>query len=782
MHRATILLTSGLILVSAGVSRANPPVAAYIFPAGGQRGQTVNVRVGGLFLHDHCSFEMLGPGVVASRVLRRTPTIWFEGPLLPLPESQQAEDYPQDYAGQIRITPDSPLGLRPWCLWTSQGAAAGPVHFMVGDLPEIVEQEIAGDPVPVAVRLPVTINGRIFPRENVDIWSFSAKKGQSIAAEVFAARLGSPLDSYLEVIDPQGRRIAENDDTFGADSLARFTAALDGQYQVRIRDVNFRGGPAYVYRLTLTAGPYVERAYPLGARRGSTAAFELTGQGLPKGTVHIAVPADAPPEYAHRLTVAGQQSNPFFLDVDELPEYRETEPNDQPAQAQRVVLPAVLNGRIDKAGDVDFWAFQARKGTAYQFAVRALALGSPLHAVLAVTDASGKELARADAPAPGKLDPVLRFTAPADGLYCLRVANLFPSRGGPAYTYRLHAQLEANPDFRLRLAENVLTLNRGGQAKLKVLADRTAAPGPMQLAIEGLPPGVTASKSQIGAGQVAVDVMLKADASAKIDIAHLTIRGTMTSNGQTLTRTATWQGPRGSTPIDTVLLAVALPTPFKIVGQFEMSWAARGTVTRRHYHIERNGFTGPLEVRLAERQARHLQGVTGPVIQVPAGATEFDYPFHLPPWMETGRTCRVCVMATGVVKEPDGKEHTVSFGSIQPNEQLIRVIEPGRLEIEAERSSFLAVPGKTLAVPLRVARGKSLQGTVKVELVVAGHLHGITAAPIVIPAGASTGTLSIQIGPNPSKPINLPLLVRATVMDHGEPIIAETQLDVQTRD
>lgn len=779
MLRLSALLVT---LLAACPGRANPPVASYIFPAGGQRGQAVNVRVGGLFLHGQCPFEMLGPGVEANPLLKRTKTIWFEGPLLPLPESQQAEDYPQDYAGQIRIKPDSPLGLRPWRVWTAQGAAAGPVQFMIGDLPEVVEQEIDGDPVPVEVRLPVTINGRIFPREDVDIWSFTAKKGQTITGEVHAARLGSPLDSYLEVIDPQGRRVAENDDTFGADSLVRFTAAMDGQYQVRIRDVNFRGGPAYVYRLTVTAGPYVERVYPLGARRGSTTTFTPTSQGLPHGPVSIAVPADAPENYAHHLTADGGQTNPFFLDVDDLPEYLETEPNDEPGQARPVALPAVLNGRIDKPGDVDFWTFPARKGTVYQFEARALALGSPLHAVLAVTDASGKELARADAAAPGKLDPVLRFTAPADGSYFLRVASLFPSRGGPAYAYRLRAQVEAAPDFRLRVADNVLTLNRGGQAKLKVLVERTAVPAPVQLAVEGLPPGVTAAKVQIGAGQGAADLTLKADASAKIQVSRLTIRGGMTVNGRTLTRTAAWQGPRGCTPVDTVLLAVALPTPFKIVGGYDMGWAARGTVAHRRYRVERNGFTGPLEVRLAERQARHLQGVTGPVIQVPADATEFDYPVQLPPWMETGRTCRVCVMATGVVKEPDGTEYTVSFSSVQPNEQLILVIEPGRLNVEAERRSFLAIPGKTLTVPVRVARGKALQGPVKVELVVASHLRGITADPILIPADANTGALSVRIGPDLSRPINLPLLVRATVTDHGEPVVAETTLDVQTRD
>jgi len=87
----------------AGVVHASPPVAVYVFPAGGQRGSTVNVKVGGLFLHQSCGFEMLGPGVQFPKELRRIPTVWFEGPLLPLPESQRAEDYPKDMAGQIQV-------------------------------------------------------------------------------------------------------------------------------------------------------------------------------------------------------------------------------------------------------------------------------------------------------------------------------------------------------------------------------------------------------------------------------------------------------------------------------------------------------------------------------------------------------------------------------------------------------------------------------------------------------------------------------------------------------
>src|SRR5581483_4398546 len=88
-HSSFFLLLSSLCslcLCSENLLHANPPVASYVFPAGGQRGTTVDVRVGGLNLYTSCGFELLGPGVAASKRLHQVPGRWFEGPLLPLPE------------------------------------------------------------------------------------------------------------------------------------------------------------------------------------------------------------------------------------------------------------------------------------------------------------------------------------------------------------------------------------------------------------------------------------------------------------------------------------------------------------------------------------------------------------------------------------------------------------------------------------------------------------------------------------------------------------------------
>jgi hypothetical protein len=363
----------------------------------------------------------------------------------------------------------------------------------------------------------------------------------------------------------------------------------------------------------------------------------------------------------------------------------------------------------------------------------------------------------------------------------VRVEGFFRSRGGPDHAYRLRIAPPPSLNFRLHLATDALTLNRGGQGKLRLLAQR---PGgfalPIALQIEGLPKGVTVSGTTIAANQAAVDLIFKADKSATIQASRLTIRGTAKVGGRTLTHIATLPGLRGLPELDTVLLAVALPTPFKIIGKYDMRWAARGTFVKRHYAIERNGFIGPIQIQVADHQARHLQGTQGPTITVPAGISEFDYPLFLPPWMETGRTSRTCVMAVGVIKDQDGREHRVCFTSVQPNEQVIVVVEPGRLDVELDRTTLTAVPGKTVTVPVRVARGKSLKGPVKIELIIASHLHGISAAALTVPAVKSSGELTLRFASDLKGPFNMPLLIRATMMENGKPVVGETKLELRT--
>ncbi|HVC96913.1 MAG TPA: hypothetical protein VND64_24755 [Pirellulales bacterium] len=775
--RFTFRLAAVCFLLSARAARADEPAASYIFPAGGQRGTQVEFRVGGLCLHDGAAFELIGPGVSASPRITPTETVWFEGPIIPLPFSQQKEDYPKDYAGAMAIAPDSAPGLRYWRLATSQGATPA-MRFVVGEWPEVIEKEVAGEAIPVPVTLPVTINGRIFPREDVDEWSFAARKGEAIRAEVHSARLGYPLEARLVLVDPMGKPLAEDTGSLAGDCLVRVTAPTDGTYTLRIHDVNFSGLQHFVYRLTVTNGPHVERVYPLGGRRGAPTRFELSGQALPAEPVAIALPADGPRYYRHRLDLAGRPTNAFAIELDDLPEQLELEPNDVAAQVSPQAVPAVFNGRIGKPGDVDCWAIAMKRGQPLDVDLRAGRLGSPLEAELVVFDAAGKELARA------KEATSVQIGASADTTYTIQVSDTFQSRGGPSFAYRLRIAPAPVPDFRLNFATDAVTLYRGVQAKLRVTAERLGGfAGAIKLDVAGLPEGVTVATAEVPANQPQVELTLAAEKNARIRTARIMVRGTAEIAEKPVTRTALMAtaagglaAPPNELEIDNVLLAVSMPTPFKVVGRYDITFVPRGSVYRRHYKIDRGGYDGPLVVRMADRQMRHLQGVNGSSTTVPAGATECDYPVYLPPWMELARTSRSCVMAVGVIVDDDGSQHTVSFTSQNQNEQIVALVGPGPLSLRPDEASLVARPDSEVEVALRLARDATVRVPVRIELIVPSHIVGISAEPVLLAPSEERASLRLHFA-HAIGPLNMPLVVRATAQSEP-PVVAETKLEL----
>jgi len=80
-------------------------------------------------------------------------------------------------------------------------AAFTRIKLAVGDEPETDAATKTEQPV----HMPVTINGKL--RQPHQDFRFHAKKGEQIVLEVNAARLGSPLDSQLEVLESSGRPV-----------------------------------------------------------------------------------------------------------------------------------------------------------------------------------------------------------------------------------------------------------------------------------------------------------------------------------------------------------------------------------------------------------------------------------------------------------------------------------------------------------------------------------------------------------------------------------------------
>jgi hypothetical protein len=187
-----------------------------------------------------------------------------------------------------------------------KGQKTNQTAFIVSSLPQFIEQEPNDTPEKATrVTLPCGINGRIQQPRDLDHFIFKATKGKAIRLEVKARRFGSPLqsslDSFLDVMTPDGKVLASNDDANGKDAGLVFTPPADGDYLVRIRDLNSKGSETAVYYLEADwavpdfslrcdpdkamIGPGTSMAWFVQVTRnnGFTGAVKVVVKGLPKG-------------------------------------------------------------------------------------------------------------------------------------------------------------------------------------------------------------------------------------------------------------------------------------------------------------------------------------------------------------------------------------------------------------------------------------------------------------------------------------------------------------------
>lgn len=154
-------------------------------------------------------------------------------------------------------TQDVKLPARPdphHVLYPTDGKTTAPTPhpFRVSPFPNVMEAEPNDDlrqATPSPGGWPVAFNGILDKVGDRDHYRFQALKGDALDVQVFAVRLGAPLDSVLTVLGPTGERIATNDDDETHDSRVLFTAPADGAYTLQITDKRLQGGPLYVYRI-----------------------------------------------------------------------------------------------------------------------------------------------------------------------------------------------------------------------------------------------------------------------------------------------------------------------------------------------------------------------------------------------------------------------------------------------------------------------------------------------------------------------------------------------------
>ena len=469
---------------------------------------------------------------------------------------------------EITISPEAAPGPRELRLMTPRGIS-NPLVFHVGQLNEysrkpmrtaniqILGKEVLAlrkrppEEAEVRIDLPCTVNGQIASGE-VNRYRFTGRKGERLVLSTQARQLipfiadAVPgwFQPVLALYDAQGRELAyADDDRFKPDPVILYQLPEDGEYVFAIQDSIFRGREDFVYRITAGELPFVTSIFPLGgpvdgALPPNIAGWNLGGAGI--GWSYDSA-ARLPLASAHWM---GCESNRVPFALGRLPEEMEREPNNTVANAQAVTLPLIVNGRIERTGDTDVFAFTGKANDRIVAEVQARRLDSPLDSVIKLTDAAGKVLAVSDdhedlgaGVNTHHADSVFLAQLPADGTYFVHLGDT-AHQGGPEYGYRLRISAP-QPDFELRVVPSSISLAVNTTAAVTVYAVRKEGfTGPIKLALDQAPYGYSANPVTLAPNQTSIRFSFKAAPSAPKESVKLSIVGTAKAGEQMLVHEA----------------------------------------------------------------------------------------------------------------------------------------------------------------------------------------------------------------------------------------------------
>ena len=476
--------TSGLwamaiLLIAFGGAKADPPAVSSLYPAGVQHGQSVDVTVNG------------NPGTAPVQALTES-----EGLTLSLSEDGKTLTAT---ATEV-VTP----GLH-WIRFHNAEGAGDLRPFVVGALPELNETEPNNSHDDLtATDLPVVVNGILNQAGDVDTFAVALDPGQTLIASVESHRsLSTPMDGIVQILSPGGFVVEQNDDDHGFDPQLVFTAEESGLHFVRVfgfpaapnSTVRFAGGGDYIYRLTLTTGPFIDHLAPGGADALET--ISVVGWNLPSANMTIEEALQIPGLHEIRPFTPGTP-----IAVSE---------SSGPAAG----LPLRVVGHLSAPGEFDSYQFSAVEGQPLKIAVQSRALERPLDALVRIIDDTGKQLQETDDASRNVFDPALTWKAPADGTYTIEVHDRF-GHGSQRHVYDLSIVPE-QPVVELHVTADHFKVKPGESLEVEVTINRQGGyAAELQIAVEALPEGVTcAAVTSPGEGDASKSVKLNLEAAAE---------------------------------------------------------------------------------------------------------------------------------------------------------------------------------------------------------------------------------------------------------------------------
>lgn len=559
-----------LLPMAAARGQTSYPMVSRVEPAAVRRGQTVELTL---------STSTNGGGDVSGAFAVLAQPHGLRGEVI---ASDKVDVKAGRASGSVRIrleaAPDAPLGPRELRVATPRGASSV-VLVVVVDGPVVTETDDKLNDAPKGAQtlgLPCVVSGTVGKTEDVDWYAVEAKAGQRLTFTVWANRLENKvhdlqthLDPILALFDSTGRELANDDNHSFADPRLSYEFKASGRYLLQVRDTTYGGNPNWTYVLEATAGPVVSAVSPLAVNPGRTAELRARGPNLdPSTSLRLDVPGGLPSgPCLFSLSAPGGRTPPVALVVTSL---NVVEERDDAAngveKAQPIEMPAALCGKLAAPNDLDTYRFEARKGTAYTFEAFARRAGAGTDPVVRLLDGKGATVAEVDdTPGLGK-DARLDWTAPADGPCAVQVADLH-GRGGDEFGYVVEAQ-SARPDFSMTCDPDKINVGPGGRVPLFVqVVRRGGFDGPVAVALQGLPPGVSASPLVIGPKMTQGVTVVSAAKDARPAAGLLALEAAADTANGPIIRAATPRqeiylpgGGRGTYPVETLALAVTDPS------------------------------------------------------------------------------------------------------------------------------------------------------------------------------------------------------------------------------
>lgn len=516
------------------------------------------------------------------------------------PEDQKRNDVMASKCKiKFTVAPDAVPGVRDFRIVTPHGVST--VGQLVLARDAILSEAAENDTLEKAqvVNLPATLCGAMEKAEDVDWFKFHVEAGTSLTFHVRSQRLLNRLHDMQIRIDPMitvrtadGATLAASDNYYAGDPLLHYRFERTGDYALEVRDVRYQGNADWVYSIEVNSRPFVTQASPMAIAMGTPSPVSLVGYNLlpdAKATL-LAELGSKVGMRSMAAQVGDQWTNDFGVFVTDGPLV--VEPTVSPstpaatdgttaspaATPVPVATPSVLAGCISKPGEIDRFVFEAKAQDRLTFEVFARRLNSAIDPKIKITNEQGGVISEADDATFQRVinaDSWLEnWTAPADGKYILEVHDLH-QRGGPQFTYAVQIQT-AKPYFLLEADTDKTLLAPGMGSVVFVRALRkNGFAGDIDLAVEGLPNGVTVTTGKILANSIDGAILLHATPEAAKGAANITILGKGThavagTDSMQLTSTATIMqeyyspgGGRGHHPVDIHTVSVEEPVDIR---------------------------------------------------------------------------------------------------------------------------------------------------------------------------------------------------------------------------